>query len=90
MKNLELKLVPALLLLGLAGCANTTTPHYDQRIGEAVRTAVAQQTINPDAASKPDSGKGLDGKAAVQTMENYDKSFRTPEKTTLGVGVGSN
>lgn len=91
MKTNPSHLISALVLLAMAGCANTTTPHYDQHIGEAVRTAIAQQTINPDAASKPDSGKGMDGKAAVQTMDNYDKSFAAPEKSpTLTLSVGGN
>lgn len=90
MKPTTFHLVPALLLLAAAGCATTsTTPHYEQHIGEAVRTAVAQQTINPDASKNTDPVTGLDGKAAGQTMENYDKSFKTPEKTpALSISVG--
>ena len=89
-KNHPFHLIPALLLLTLAGCASTTTPHYEQRIGEAVRTAVAQQTINPDASKNTDPVAGLDGKSAKQTINNYEKSFVTPEKTTLSGGVGGN
>lgn len=88
MKTNTFHLISALLLLAMAGCASTTTPHYDQHIGEAVRTAVAQQTINPDASKNTDPVAGLDGKAAGQTMENYDKSFKTPEKApTLSISV---
>lgn len=88
MKKAAFHLAPALILL-MAGCASTTTPHYEQRYGEAVRTAVAQQTINPDASKNTDPVAGLDGKAAEQTMNNYDKSFSKPEKnTTLSISLG--
>lgn len=85
MKKPDFRLILALLPLAMAGCAETPTPHYDQRFGEAVRTAVAQQTINPDASRNTDPVAGLDGKAAGRTISNYDKSFRTPEKTTLSL-----
>lgn len=88
MKTNTFHLIPALLLLTMAGCANTTTPHYDQHIGEAVRTAIAQQTINPDASKNTDPVAGLDGKAAEQTMNNYDKSFSKPDTgKTLSISV---
>jgi hypothetical protein len=87
MKKPDFRLILALVPIALAGCAETPTPHYDQRFGEAVRAAVAQQTINPDASKNTDPVAGLDGKAAEQTMNNYDKSFRTPEKTDLDLSV---
>lgn len=79
MKKLDFKLILALLPIGLAGC-QTPTPHYDQHFGEAVRTAVAQQTINPDASRNTDPVAGLDAKAADQSIRNYEQSFTTPEK----------
>lgn len=89
MKNLDFRLVLALLPVALAGCV-APTPHYDQHFGEAVRAAVAQQTINPDASRNTDPVKGLDGKAATQTINNYDKSFASPETgKSLGIGTGN-
>jgi len=79
MKKTDFRLILALLPFALAGCAETPTPNYDQRFGEAVRTAVAQQTINPDASKNTDPVAGLDGTAAEQTINNYDKSFSKPE-----------
>lgn len=88
-KKSDFRLLLALLPIALAGCAETPTPHYDQHFGEAVRTAVAQQTINPDASKNTDPVAGLDGKAADQTMNNYDKSFSKPETgQTLSITVG--
>jgi type IV pilus biogenesis protein CpaD/CtpE len=88
MKKPDFRLLLALVPIALVGCAETT-PHYDEHFGEAVRSAVAQQTINPNAASNPDPVAGLDGKAADQTINNYDKSFEAPEKVqTLSITVG--
>ena len=88
MKKPEFRLVLALLPVAITGCAETTTPRMDNHFGEAVRTAVAQQTINPNASLNTDPVTGLDGKAAKQTMDNYDKSFKSPEKgVTLTIGV---
>lgn len=89
MKTNTFHLISTLLLLAMAGCANTTTPHYDQHYGEAVRTVIAQQTINPDASKNTDPVAGLDGKAAEQTMNNYDKSFSKPETgKALSITIG--
>lgn len=87
-KRPDLRLLLALVPIALVGCAETTTPRYDHHFGEAVRTAVAQQTINPDASKNTDPVAGLDGKAADQTINNYDKSFSKPETgVTLDIGV---
>jgi hypothetical protein len=82
MKDIKFPLLLAVLPLALAGCASTT-PNYDQEFGTAVRAAIAQQTINPEASRNTDPVLGLDGKAAGATMRNYDKSFVTPEKTDI-------
>ncbi len=87
MKKPDFRLVLALLPVALAGCM-APTPHYDEKFGEAVRAAVAQQTVNPDASRNTDPVAGLDGKAADQTINNYDKSFAAPEKgEALSVGA---
>lgn len=83
MKTASIFFLTALLPATLIGCAQTTTPEYDKHFGEAVRAAVAQQTINPDASRNTDPVLGLDGKAAGATMDNYDKSFVKPEKTDI-------
>jgi protein-disulfide isomerase len=82
MKDIKLPLLLAVLPLALAGCASTT-PNYDQEFGTAVRAAIAQQTINPEASRNTDPVLGLDGKATAATMKNYDKSFVTPEKSDI-------
>ena len=83
MKTAHIFLLAALVPATLTGCAQTTTPEYDKHFGEAVRAAIAQQTINPDASRNTDPVAGLDGKAAGATMDNYDKSFVKPEKSDI-------
>ncbi len=75
------------LLLGLmAGCASVA-PNYDARFGESVRAARQGQTLNPNAMANPDPVQGLDGKAAVNAQENYQKSFKDPTKTFEVIGT---
>ena len=82
--------VAAALLL--AGCV-TRAPVVDQHFGEAVNTAKAQQTINPDASLDQDPVAGLDGQAANAVIDRYHKSYETPPQPvnvfTIGVGSGS-
>jgi hypothetical protein len=87
------KLSMTLVVLSLSACASTS-PSFSKDFGNEARTILAQQTRNPDAATKnkdkiPD---GIDGKAARQTLERYQKSFgdppRNPNSFTIGVGGG--
>lgn len=65
-------------ILALGGCAATTTPTTDARLGEAMTMLKAQQTINPDASQNADPVAGIDGKAAKGALDNYRDSFRKP------------
>jgi len=77
------------LLLGLlSGCANTVTPNYDEKFGEAVRAAQLKQTINPDAGKTPQDMAGIDGKAARETLLRYQKGFTEPEKVVNVINIG--
>lgn len=71
----------------LAGCSSTT-PNYDKLFGEAVRTARAQQTVNPEASRNPDPVAGLDGPAAKEAMERYHDSFKSPPPTFNVINIG--
>jgi hypothetical protein len=76
----------------LAGCA-ARAPVLDQHFGEAVNTAKAQQTVNPDASLDRDPVAGQDGPAADATIDQYHKSYETPPQPvnvfTIGIGSGS-
>lgn len=78
----DLMLMTVLPVSLLAACT-PMSPHLDSHFGEAVNIVKAQQIVNPDAAQNPDPVSGVDGKAAQSAMENYDKSFKTPPKTTI-------
>lgn len=86
---MELKtlLLSALGLLAIAGCASTT-PHLDQHFGLAVNAAKAQQTLNPDASRNPDPVSGMGGIAADNAIDEYHKSFVTPEPTFPVISIG--
>src|SRR5512143_2214278 len=76
----------AALAAGLAGCAGTvetTTPHLDQYLGQAVNQAKAQQTLNPDASRNTDPVAGVDGKAAQEALDSYHQGMKTPAPATI-------
>lgn len=78
MKITPIGMFTALGILALCGCAATTTPATDARLGEALNLMKAQQTINPNASQNPDPVAGVDGKAAKGALDNYRDSFRKP------------
>lgn len=71
----------------IAGCA-APTPNLDAHFGEAVRTARAQQTINPDASRNMDPVVGIDARAAKSSMDRYYDSFKTPPPTFGIINIG--
>jgi hypothetical protein len=62
----------------LSACAQTT-PHMDATFGDAVKFAVSQQTLNPDASRNDNPVSGMDGRSAREVIERYQKSFKEPE-----------
>lgn len=69
------------------GCVSPS-PVLDSRFGLAVNTAKAQQTINPEAGKNTDPVRGIDGRAAKDSMERYHDSFKAPPPTFTVIGVG--
>ena len=70
-----------LALLQLAGCSSGSsgrTPRFDAHFGEATRLAMAQQVLDPAAASNTAPANGLDGASARAVMERYRASFAEP------------
>jgi hypothetical protein len=90
--TLKIVLAGLVALAALAGCA-PTTPRLDASFGDAVNTAKAQQTINPDASLNTDPVAGLGGQAANAVIDRYNKSYEKPPAPTnvftIGVGDGS-
>lgn len=73
-------------LLALAGCS--TTPHFDDHFGEAVRANLAAQVANPANSNNTNPATGVDGQAARAAQERYEKSFtQSDNKQTLLIGT---
>ena len=83
MKNIVLLSLP----LVLVACASVT-PQYDAQFGVAVRAALLQQTLHPDAGGRPDDVRGMDGKAAREAILLYQSSFKDPPPVLNVIQVG--
>jgi len=71
----------------LIACANSPTPHYDARFGDAVREARQRMTINPMPAAQADAA-GMDGRSAREAVLLYQESFRTPPPVVNVINLG--
>ena len=80
------KLLALVLAALLGGCAVSSTPNYDLRFGDAVRTARQQMTLNPNAGSNPVAG--LDGIAAREAVGRYQDSFKAPPPVVNVINIG--
>jgi hypothetical protein len=68
-------IAPVCFLLG--GCLSSS-PIWDAHFGEAARATTQAQIINPHAGEQKPSTSGVDGRAAVSSMNAYNKSFQSP------------
>jgi len=78
MATMRMIAVTGLAAALLSACAQTT-PRWDERFGESVRSNLAAQTINPAAGANRNPATGIDGKAARAAYERYVESFKKPE-----------
>ena len=86
LKYLQRAALVILACQALTACM-TTTPNWDKHFGEAVTAVNRAQVINPDAPGNLPAADGVDGKAAVAAMSNYDRSLY--RFGTGGAGAGS-
>ena len=77
----------ALAICAASGC-QSTTPVLDSRFGDAVNSAKALQTINPDASRNPDPVAGLGGTESKDSVERYQHTFKQPPPTFTIINVG--
>lgn len=89
MTTLQITTVIALTAI-LTACVEPA-PRYDAEFGNATRATFNAQIINPDAGNNADPVAGLDGRAAGDAIENYQKSFAEPKpiENSFNIGVGS-
>ncbi|MDQ2820941.1 MAG: pilus assembly protein [Pseudomonadota bacterium] len=66
------------LTLSTTACVSTT-PHWDSQYGQAVRAAIASQTMDPAASANRNQVSGIDGPAALGAQHRYEHSFVQPE-----------
>ena len=78
----------AVVMGALHGCAAEPAPFMESRLGEAVRTARVQQTIDLEASKNTDPVLGIDGKAAKTSMDRYHQSFEAPPPSFTIINVG--
>ena len=85
-KSILMMCVAGLLV---AGCANDRAPSISSDFGNAVKTNIALQTINP-AGVGTDQSETMDGQKARQAIDEYRKSKGKAEDQSLIKGIGSN
>lgn len=84
--------IASILALAAALCACVEpAPRYEAEFGNATRATLNAQIINPNAGNNPDPVTGLDGRAARDAINNYQKSFAQPQPTenVFNIGVGT-
>ena len=82
--------IAILVSLAVAGCATPPPSEVDQNFGNAVRAAIAQQTINPDASRNRDPVTGIDGKAGVGAVDSYHQTYeaKSSQAAPINVNIG--
>lgn len=66
------------------------TPRLDCTFGQTVNMAIARQIIDKDAGVKHAAKRaaGMDGVAAKEAIDRYQKSFRSPEPNGSAFTIG--
>ena len=86
-----LQITTALILTSVLTACAVPAPRYDAEFGNATRAPLKAQIINPNAGNNPDPVAGLDGRAARDAIDNYQKLFAEPKPTVnvFNIGVGN-
>lgn len=86
-----LQITTVITLAGLLTACAETAPRYEAEFGNATRATLNAQIINPDAGNNADPVAGLDGRAARDAIDNYQKSFAEPQpiENAFNIGVGT-
>ena len=76
-------------VLWLGGCSWFEPSALEQDYGNSVRNNVAQSILNPRAGLNNAPAAGLSPTAAVNEMEQYDKSFKGEEKKAAEMKISN-
>jgi hypothetical protein len=74
-------IIHGLVLCALGACASNNTPELDKKFGQAVRSTMEAQTLNPRGTSTQDPVTTIDAAAAANAQQGYQDSFKSPPKT---------
>ena len=87
-----LKIATVLALAAVLSACVEPAPRYEAEFGNATRATLKAQIINPNAGNNQDPVAGLDGRAARDAINSYQKSFAQPQPTenVFNIGVGTN
>lgn len=69
----------ASMMLGLSACASQSGQMSQAATGQIVRATLASQVLHPEAVRNANAVTGVDGVAALNAQQKYEKSF---SKTT--------
>jgi hypothetical protein len=67
----------ALVGMALQGCSST--PRFNDHLGDAVHANLSAQVIDPAASANVNPAHGVDGPAALAAQEAYQRSFKEPD-----------
>ena len=73
----------------LAGCADSRVTRQEADFGTSQKLAIYNQVLNPAAEENLDPIEGLDGQAAVETIDKYRETFSaTKQQTNYTINIG--
>jgi hypothetical protein len=76
--------------LCLSGCASDPY-RLEPALGKTVRDAMAQQTLNPEAARQRGMQSGADGVILKSAIDRYQTSYEVPPPpvNVMNIGLGN-
>lgn len=90
MKTMQMRSVGILVLSIFALSACQATWYPEERFGSSVNGAIQAQAKNPNApVGNPKTTAGLDGPAAKNAVDSYQKSFERKQPTTTATQTGT-
>lgn len=73
-------------LSALTGCSST--PQYDDRLGDSLREVRVAMRVHPNGTVVDDQVAGIDGQAAREAMNRYYDTFKAPPPVVNVINIG--